>query len=369
MADDRYSWLDKDAAERLLRGEPAGSQVGDGARELEQLLKAAAAAGSGLPETAALPGEEAALAAFRQAGHGPGARSRESTRGAALPGTRTTRTHRVVERTGLARPFRRGLAVALAACAISGIAVAAGTGVLPTPFRDGEPRPASSVPAAETPNTLETDEPATTPGETGRTPATPPDGRTTAPGSTPTPGGSHDTAPAPGTRSPGTGTPGDDGKPLPDDGEGSKKRKLLLALCKEYESGRRGDLDRDTLQRLEGAAGGPGRVHTFCRQYLSQAGQQGGGSGDNDGGDGGKGGHGDGKGGDGGGKGGKGGKGGGQNGGGSGDEEGDSPPAAAPPVLRTGSPGPSAPATGGTPAPAPSTAATTPAKNLPTGRV
>ncbi|MFB6557123.1 hypothetical protein ACFCWX_45660, partial [Streptomyces sp. NPDC056405] len=72
MADDRYSWLDKDAAERLLRGEPAGSQVGDGAPELEHLLKAAAAAGSGLPESAPLPGEEAALAAFRNARHGPG---------------------------------------------------------------------------------------------------------------------------------------------------------------------------------------------------------------------------------------------------------------------------------------------------------
>ncbi|MYT33322.1 MULTISPECIES: hypothetical protein [unclassified Streptomyces] len=361
MADDRFSWLDKNAAERLLRGEPAGSQVGDGARELEQLLKAAAAAGSGLPETAGSPGEEAALAAFRQAQHGPGARSRESARGAALPGARSTRTNRVVERTGLARPFRRGFAVALAACAISGIAVAAGTGVLPTPFRDGEPRPASSVPAAETPNTLETDEPATTTGETGRTPATPPDGRTTAPGSTPTPGGSHDTAPTPGTRPPGTGTgtPGDDGKPLPDDGGWNKKRKLLLALCKQYESGRPGDLDRNTLRRLEDAAGGPERVHAFCRQYFSPSGQQGGGSGDNDGGGGGKGGRG-------GGQGGNGGNGGGQNGGGNGDEEGDPPPAASPPAA---SPSPSAPATGSTPTPAPSTAAPTPTGNLPAGRV
>ncbi|MER6052148.1 hypothetical protein ABT168_32725 [Streptomyces sp. NPDC001793] len=357
MADDRYSWLDKEAAERLLRGEPAGSQVGDGARELEQLLKAAAAAGSGLPETAAAPGEEAALAAFRQARLGTGARSR----GAAPPGTRTTRTNRVVERTGLARPFRRGLAVALAACAISGIAVAAGTGVLPTPFRDGEPRPGASVPAAETPDTFGTDESATTTGETGRTPATPPDGRTTAPGSTPTPGGSPDTVPAPGTRSPGTGTgtPGDDGKPLPDDGGGNKKRKLLLAVCKEYESGRRGDLDRDTLRRLEGTAGGAERVHAFCRQYLAQAGQQGGGSGDNDGGGGGKGGHG-------GGQGENGGNGGGKNGGGSGDEEGDPPRAASPPAA---SPSPGAPTTGSTPTPAPSTAAPTPSGNLPTGRV
>ncbi|GGX15849.1 hypothetical protein [Streptomyces noursei] len=342
MADDRYSWLDKDAAERLLRGEPAGSQVGDGARELEQLLKAAAAAGSGLPETAAAPGEEAALAAFRQARPGAGAR------GATAPGTRTTRTHHVVERTGLARPFRRGFAVALAVCAIGGIAVAAGTGVLPTPFRGGEPRPGASVSAAESPSVFGSEEPAATTGETGRIPATPPGGRSTVPGPTPTPDSSHGTAPAPGSRTPGAGTSGNDGKPLPDGGDGrNKKRKLLLALCKDYEAGKRGDMDRDTLRRLEATAGGAEKVHAFCRQYLGDGGQQGGGSGDNDGG--------------GGGQGENGGNGGGHNGGGSGDEEGDSSPSA--------SPTPSAPPASSTPAPTPSTAVPTPTGTLPAGQV
>ncbi|WP_267952342.1 hypothetical protein [Streptomyces noursei] len=353
MADDRYSWLDKDAAERLLRGEPAGSQVGDGAPELEHLLKAAAAAGSGLPESAPLPGEEAALAAFRNARHGPGARG-DTARGAALPGVRVDRTRRVAERGGLARPFRRGFAVALAVCAIGGIAVAAGTGVLPTPFRGGEPQPGASVSAAETPSTFETQEPATT-GETGRTPATPPDGRPTGPGASPSPGGSPGTVPTPGTPTPGTGTgtPGGGGWPQ-QDGDGKGKKRLLLALCKDYETGKRGDMDRDTLRRLESKAGGPDRVHAFCRQYLAQSGQQGGGSGDNDGGGG--------KGGNGGGQGENGGNGGGgHNGGGSGDEEGDSSP--------TATPSPSAPPASTTPAPDPSTTAPTPTGTLPAGRV
>ncbi|MFD5735027.1 hypothetical protein ACFWIY_19680, partial [Streptomyces sioyaensis] len=66
MADDRYNWLDKDTAERLLRGEPVGARHRDGARELEQLLQAAAAVGAKVPETVELPGEEAAMAAFRR---------------------------------------------------------------------------------------------------------------------------------------------------------------------------------------------------------------------------------------------------------------------------------------------------------------
>ncbi|MFE6690345.1 hypothetical protein ACFVFQ_28240 [Streptomyces sp. NPDC057743] len=353
MADDRYSWLDKDAAERLLRGEPVGSQVGDGARELEQLLKAAAAAGSARPESAALPGEEAALAAFRRAGHGPGAHPSDSVGGATLPTVRATRGNRLTERIGLARPFRRGFAVALAVCAISGIAVAAGTGVLPTPFHGSEPEPGASVSAAETPSTFETQEPATSTGDTNPSPAASPGGRTPAPDSTPSPGDSHGTGRTPGAPSPGASTPGGDAAPLPDDGSG--KKKVLLSVCKNYESGKRGDLDRDTLRRLEAKAGGPGRVHAFCRQYLSQLGAPGGGSGDNDGASGGKGG----------GQGENGGNGGGGHHGGDGDEEGDSPPAASPSV----SPAPGTTTPAPTPSSAPSSAAPTPTGTLPTGQV
>ncbi|QHC25800.1 hypothetical protein [Streptomyces sp. GS7] len=345
MADhDRYSWLDKDAAERLLRGEPVSSRDGDGARELEQLLKAAAAVESGLPESAALPGEEAALAAFRQARHGAGAASRDAAAPGRLPTLRGERAAGAGERTRLARPFRRGFAVALAACAIGGIAVAAGTGVLPTPFRGGEPEPGASVSAAESPSPLDGGQPTQSGGETSRTPGGTPGDRTTTPGPTPTPGGSPGSSQSP--AAPGTGgilggVLGDDGKDLPGGGD---KKKLLLGLCTDYESGRRGDIDRDTLKRLESKAGGPDKVHAFCRQYLAQ-GQSGGGSGDNDGlgGGGGR---------SGGGQNGGGGGGGQNSGGGGGDEEGDSSPSASPSVTA-----PSAPTT---PAPTPSVASPTP---------
>lgn len=59
MADDRYNWLDKDTAERLLRGEQVSARHGDGARELEQLLQAASAVGAKTPGTTPGPGATA----------------------------------------------------------------------------------------------------------------------------------------------------------------------------------------------------------------------------------------------------------------------------------------------------------------------
>ncbi|MFG2527273.1 hypothetical protein [Streptomyces sp. NPDC048516] len=284
MADDRYNWLDKDTAEQLLRGEPVSARHGDGARELEQFLEAAAAVAARAPETAQLPGEDAAVEAFRQAARrGSGARHR--TAADPFPdGVRTAHTADVTERTRLGRPFRRGFAVALAACAIGGVAVAAGTGVLPSPFRGGDPAPASSVSAAETPRPFRTGEPgAQTDGTTAQTPDATPGRPDTRPSGTPTPGAS----PGAGTRPGGTpsgGTGRDHGKPggkATDPGRGSTKN-LLLALCKNYESGKRGTMDRDTLRRLESKAGGPDKVHAFCRAYLARY-QTGGGSGGDDG--------------------------------------------------------------------------------------
>ncbi|MFD8548366.1 hypothetical protein [Streptomyces sp. NPDC059649] len=279
MADDRYDWLDKDTAERLLRGERVSSPYDAGAQELEQLLAAAAAVGARAPETVPLPGEEAAVAAFRRAvPHGSGARSAGRDSDAAVP---TVHATAVTERTRFARPFRRGFAVALAACAIGGVAVAAGAGVLPGPFRGGGgPGPGSSASSAETPGPLATTEPgeAQTDGTTGSTPdAT--HGGTSSPSDTATPGAS------PGaTGVPGSGTPGrhdDSGGQKGTPGRGAKK-KLLLTLCQEYESGNRDRMDREQRQRLERRAGGAAKVHAFCRAYLARY-QSGGGSGDNDG--------------------------------------------------------------------------------------
>lgn len=287
MADDRYDWLDKDTAEQLLRGEQVSARHGDGARELEQLLEAAAAVAARTPETVELPGEEAAVAAFRQAvRQGSGARNR--TAGAALPGVRTARTADLAERTRLGRPVRRGFAVALAACAIGGVAVAAGTGVLPTPFRGGDPAPASSVSAVETPGPFRTGEPgAQTDGTTAQTPDATPGPKSSDPSESPTPGSSPGASTNPGGGTPSSGTGRGSDKPGGSDGKGTgpgrgDTKNFLLALCRTYESGKRDAMDRDTLRRLERKAGGPEKVHVFCRAYLARY-QSGGGSGGDDG--------------------------------------------------------------------------------------
>ncbi|MFJ9406226.1 hypothetical protein [Streptomyces sp. NPDC101393] len=298
MADDRYDWLDKDAAERLLRGDPVSARDGDGAHELRQLLDAAAAVGAaGRPAPTELPGEGAALAAFRKAGPGAGDGARTRTSGAVVPTVHTTRPGGIAERTRLGRPFRHGFAVALAVCAIGGVAVAAGTGVLPTPFQGvgADPEPAATISAAETPGTLQTQEPDTQtgtesgiPSSPGATPGQDPTGRhgTPAPGGHGTPG--HDGAPGAPSGAPGhEGTPGGAGDPDSGRNHGDRK-KFVLALCRDYESGKRGEMDRTTRRRLERAAGGPAKVHAFCRKFL--AGQQNGGDSGGTGGSGGSGG-------------------------------------------------------------------------------
>ncbi|MFD3971397.1 hypothetical protein [Streptomyces cyaneofuscatus] len=158
MADEQDEWLDKDAAEKLLRGEPVvplGDQARDDARRLAEALGAARA----VRRTPAgeLPGEDAVLIAFRQATRTGGDRLAGRSAGAALPGQPGT-LHSVhigaapaapPRRPRWSRPVRFGLAVSLAGCALGGVAVAAGTGMLPGPFGgQGSPAPASSVSAA-----------------------------------------------------------------------------------------------------------------------------------------------------------------------------------------------------------------------------
>ncbi|MFI2240047.1 hypothetical protein [Streptomyces chrestomyceticus] len=272
MADDRYNWLDEEAAERLLRGEPAGSPAGTGAAELTALLNAAAAAGRDPGQGAPLPGEEAAVAAFREARGARGQASAGITDGGAAG-----EAVRIRRRFG--RPLRRGFMVALAGCALGGVAVAAGAGVLPTPFHSGTgPAPATSVSAAESAGPPATDDTGTATDGTTRMPDP------TSPGTDrPEPlisdggkdnrtGGSQ--SPAPGQSTPGqdpTGGSGDgDSRSDPPGRPDSKeKNRLGVTFCRTYESGRRSVLGQDTLRRLERAAGGPDKVHAFCRQYLA----------------------------------------------------------------------------------------------------
>ncbi|MFJ6613142.1 hypothetical protein ACIQPT_23010 [Streptomyces sp. NPDC091289] len=165
MADEHYEWLDKDAAERLLRGEPV-VPVGDQARtDAFRLAEALGTARGGRrPSAGELPGEDAVLAAFRQAGHGKGVdRLAGRDAGAAVPG-RPGMLHAVhigsapdtpARRPRWSRPVRFGLAASLAGCALGGVAVAAGTGVFAGTFGgQGSPTPATSVSAAETPGPL-----------------------------------------------------------------------------------------------------------------------------------------------------------------------------------------------------------------------
>ncbi|WP_055546840.1 hypothetical protein [Streptomyces sp. NBRC 110028] len=169
MADDhRYSWLDDKAAERLLRGEPVEGRHGTPddrsdrphaeAERLAAVLGAVAQLarrpdGAAPGGTAPLPGEEAAVAAFRAARAKPTVvpMSAEDQVGAEL--TRIARSGEPAaapagRRTGwrgMRRPLRAGMVAAVAACTLSGFAVAAAAGVLPFGHGDGTPGPGASV--------------------------------------------------------------------------------------------------------------------------------------------------------------------------------------------------------------------------------
>ncbi|POX40850.1 hypothetical protein C3486_11695 [Streptomyces sp. Ru73] len=286
MADDRYSWLDEDAAERLLRGERVDAGRGHGARELDDLLSAAAMTAAAPAPGTALPGEEAAVAAFRQASAGRSTRDTAAAGNVAeeaaedgipvvrrVPGG-ASRT----ERSRIGRPFRRGLAVALAGCALGGVAVAAGTGVLPTPFHSGEPAPSPSVSAAVTPSPLES-RAHDTDGPDGGTRSPQADPESADPATPASPGATG------GRPSPGDGTvrlpvpdltPGGGGL---DGGDKAERRAAALAFCRDYAAGRTPAADPERVRGLERAAGGTEKLRLLCKQYVQKNGLTGGGLG------------------------------------------------------------------------------------------
>ncbi|MFI8997228.1 hypothetical protein [Streptomyces sp. NPDC053542] len=279
MADDRYSWLDKNAAENLLRGERVDAGGGFGADELNDLLSAAAVTGARPSADVPLPGEEAAVAAFRQVSSGRSTRDTASAGGAArataedgIPVVRSVSgggASRTAERSRLGRPFRRGLAVALAGCALGGVAVAAGTGVLPTPFHGGAD-PAPSATAAVTPSILESED-AEADASDGAAGSPDASRGSSSPATPASPGGPG------GTRTPGReGADGASKAPLPQLTPGgglntdkAKRRTAVLGLCRDYEAGRTSATER---RRLERTMGGAEKLHTFCKQYLQKDG-------------------------------------------------------------------------------------------------
>lgn len=263
MVDDRYGWLDEETAEQLLRGLPVDARCdGQEARLGEALrtLRPTAPAAEG----GELAGEAAAMEAFRA--------GRPAAAGAKpLPPTLLGRVSAVcrppVRSAG--RPLRAGLAVALAGFALGGVAVAAGAGVLPTPFHEGPTGPAVSVSPMNSPS----------PGDAGGT-----DGSSKRPGASAgtTPGGSPDAAPG-ATPTPDGGRHGSDerrhrnghdGRRHHSGGHGPQlsevdQEALVDTLCSAYTHDELNVVERG---RLERAAGGEEAVRTFCADHGVTAG-------------------------------------------------------------------------------------------------
>ncbi|MFI1185526.1 hypothetical protein [Streptomyces californicus] len=332
MADEHYEWLDKDAAEKLLRGEPV-VPVGDGARtDAFRLAEALCAAREGPRAPAGeLPGEETVLAAFRRAGHGTGGdRLAGRAAGAALPGRPglLPAVHLGAapaappRRPRWSRPLRFGLVASLAGCALGGVAVAAGTGVFGGTFGgQGSPAPATSVSAAATPGPLMSDEPAGEPSspadpsppdrpEASSAPETresggseePDEARTEGSGREPdgdrpggqggpggdgreSTGGNGDDHGGHRAASGTSGTAGDSGGSGGDDTESGDWYDQSVKACKAF---RDGTLDDRSRRRLIQLAKGEENLERFCDRLLDGDGGEGGsgGSGGSGGGDG-----------------------------------------------------------------------------------
>lgn len=308
MADERDRWLDKAAADRLLRGEPAAPGAEHQARVRSERLRAALdalaepppAARGGLPGE--LRGEAAAVAAFCARGSVPRADLQAAAPDAALFGSADT----VVElgpQAGPAapasrrgRPIRFALAAAVAGVAVGGLAAAAGTGLLDPDARDTAGRvPAVSVsvgsssgasadggyatpfalPRTTTPPDGDSQSgspsPDNTAGTDGRTP-TGPDGVSGAIGATGTePSASGSTGDKDGRdRSRQGGTDGATTDPLDgSDRERDRESRTGAAeLCRDYRSGKIDEARREKLVRL---AKGLLRVPRYCQLVLDAA--------------------------------------------------------------------------------------------------
>jgi hypothetical protein len=283
MADEQYRWLDRDAAERLLRGEPLEA-VDAGTREQVDRLAEALGALAAEPKLSSdeLPGEAAALAAFRKArAGGDGATAQLGHHGRARPGAhaadaglvRIGRPAAHGRRTRWGRPTRFGLAAVLAVGMVGGVAVAAGTGVLPTPFTREHPGPAATATAVRTPDRPLVS-PSPSPGVSGGvgSMAPVPDGPSGDPSgdaSAPTDPGYASGLPRPGST-----------------GSADRTREWWVrtrSYCRDVLDGK--DLDADRRHALEHVAGGGARVKLYCSGVLGRGLGSGSDDGAGDGGD------------------------------------------------------------------------------------
>ncbi|MGI5339640.1 hypothetical protein ACQEVS_20735 [Streptomyces sp. CA-181903] len=224
-------------------------------------------------------------------GGGTGPRGRSTDR-AGRHGTRSL-PHR--------RPARAVLAAALAACALSGIAVLSGIVAVPTPFTAAGHGPAAVGDRAGTvggdgphtarpsPSRSASPGPADGRAEGGRD-GKGADGHLLPPPAGPSPSG-HGT-PRPGERSSaGPGAGGDEETASPYRGDADGDTEQAVGLCRDYLTrGKwREQADEDAVHALERRAGGPSGVRAYCTRLVhdhDQVAGEGDGSAGGDGGDG-----------------------------------------------------------------------------------
>ncbi|MER6150128.1 hypothetical protein [Streptomyces hirsutus] len=281
MADEQYRWLNRETAERLLNGE-SPEAVGPADRDQAERLSSALGALSAPPPPAGgeLPGEAAALAAFRKVreertGRAAGAVSAVpvAPRAGAAQGTDVGLVRigaPSADRSGTgraprwARPVRFGLAAALTVGMVGGAAVLAGIGVLPTP--SGVSGPAATATATATgpperplpPHPSEKDAPGgVAPGEEQGEPSGDADGDT----------GRQD---GPGTGADEDGGLAETGVKTGGLGAGNGRGKQIASACRALRDGRK--LPGNRRRLLEGAAGGPAQVGPYCENVLAHHG-------------------------------------------------------------------------------------------------
>ncbi|MGW6704572.1 hypothetical protein ACWGDE_06740 [Streptomyces sp. NPDC054956] len=311
MADERDRWLDRAAADRLLRGEPAvlGAEHHSRARA-ERLRAALDVLAEPPPATGELPGEAAAVAAFRAArGSVPrgralgagvfasgdtvvelsppagGAGSRTRSPGPRRPAGSASPSRK-------ARPVRFGLAAALASVAVGGLAAVAGAGLLDrdtaedashlpavsvttgfSPAASGGtyakpvPQPGQTTPPGGGQSQGGTPGPGNSPGAQERTPAGPDGGGSTGAD------GAVTAQPSAGGSTGGTGSTGEKGgtdRFLLGGTAGAAEKETEIrtkaaALCRDFRAGR---LDNDGREKLVRLANGLLRIPRYCQGVL-----------------------------------------------------------------------------------------------------
>ncbi|MFI1357119.1 hypothetical protein ACH4TV_26575 [Streptomyces sp. NPDC020898] len=265
--DDRYGWLDRATAESLLSGEPLELSPAftdpEARDQAERLAKTLGALSVDLPlSNAELPGEAAALAAFRMSR--PATDTTLTASPAPVPSSTDMGLVRVggagrsgaARRTGFrparwGRPMRLGLGAALAAGMVGSVAVAAGTGLLTNPFGGAEPgRPAATVSAAESPDRL----------------IASPSPDVTRGGSFPSFGPDSATRGSTGRQGTGEGTA--DGRKVVPSGEALSPGawRDVTSSCRDMRGGK--ELEADRRRALEKAAKGSTKVPQYCEDAL-----------------------------------------------------------------------------------------------------